>query len=416
MRRITAAVIAVLASAALLAACGGNDPEAKRYAFVTDSAGTDTDEMTAQTWAGTRSAADLKPCMATAYTTQEEDAGTAARMKAAVKDGAKVIVCSGKEMEEAVETAQKRYKKVHFILTETAPASTGGTQAAAASDASAGSDVSADPAASAEAAAGNAAGGSEAEAAKSDAKSEDSSSAESKKEQKEDSASGEMTEGENTCVIRISERDAGYIAGYALVADGMTNLGFMGGPDDREYANGFIAGCDRAATEKALAPGGVTVTCVFYEDTSLSPLRMDEAMKWYASGIRAIYVPNAGLRLAVEKAAELTENGYVAASGFGDRSSESGRVLLTTTMDLSSAVQKAIQDFENDTFRGGETYTVGAIEGCVTIAADFTRFTQLTDTACLLLLNNLGNGQARIPIGDMMQGTACVTVQAPAAE
>ena len=338
----------VLAAVCLLAcACGANDPEAKRYAFLSGAA---SDSFSEEVWSGLMAAANAKPCTATAYTPEEETAEAYAdQVKAAKKDGAKLFVCAGSSMRDILDAGQKKYKKLHFVLIE-----------------------------------------------------EDAAEAAREAKQAEETKDGKEPKEEsiykNTCIAVIAPQDAGYLVGYALVTNGNTKLGFMGGEEavDAAYASGFIQGAERAAADKALAAGSVTVRLAFTGSSALSPATMDKAMTWYDDGTDVIYAPQSGTRKSVIAAAELTENGRVAASGIKDVSSESARVIMTAVMSYPEVVKKIAADFENDSYAGGERVTYGVLDECVYLSADYASLTGFTDTNYSLLMSNLSSGQARI--------------------
>jgi len=119
-------------------------------------------------------------------------------------------------------------------------------------------------------------------------------------------------------------------------------------------------------------------------------------MQWYDDGTEVIYAPQKGVRKSVIAAAELSESGRVAASGTEDASTESARVLLTAKMDYAAVVKKIAEDFENDSFAGGERVTCGVLDSCVSLAADYSSMSGFSDTNYSLLLSNLSSGQARI--------------------
>ena len=336
----------------ILTACGDNDPEAKRYAMLSGADGPSADTLSEKVWSGLGTAAAAKPCVATVYTPEEdtEDAFRA-QLKAAKKDGAKLVVCAGYAMKDTLEAGQKANKKLSFVLIEE------------------------DTADAAE------------KAAMAELQAEDPKKAEK---------AAEINK--NTCIAKIAPQDAGYLVGYALVTNGSTKLGFMGGDEkiDTAYASGFVQGAERAASDKALGAGAVTIRLTFTGDAALSPAKMDKAMIWYDDGTEVIYAPQKGVRKSVIAAAELTENGRVAASGMEDASSESSRILMTAVMDYSSVVQKIAADFENDSYSGGERVTFGVLDGCVSLSADYGSLTGFSDTNYSLLLSNLSSGQARI--------------------
>ena len=341
----------------LLAACGGSNPEAKRYAMLTGTGGTGADALTGQVWAGLGAAAAAKPCTATSYTPEEdtEDAFKE-QLKTAKKDGAKLVFCAGESMRDTLIAGQKANKKLHFVLVEddTSAAALNAAQAPA-------------------------------------------SEGEEEQEKKKDKEQEESIY-KNTCYAGIAPQDAGYLVGYALVTNGSTKLGFLGGDQavDAAYVSGMSQGAERAASDKALAAGTVTIRVTFTGDAQVSPAKMDTAMQWYDDGTEVIYAPQKGVRKAVIAAAELSQSGRVAASGAEDASGESARILLTAKMDYAALVQKIASDFENDAFAGGERVTLGVLDNCVSLAADYASMTGFTDTSYSLLLSNLSSGQARI--------------------
>ncbi len=331
----------------LFAACGANDPEAKRYAMLTGEGGTGSDALTEQVWAGLGAAAAEKPCVATAYTPEENtEAAFKEQLKTAKKDGAKLVFCAGEPMRETLIAGQKANKKLHFVLIE--------------------DDTSQSVLKAAKA--------------------------------QEDGKEEEEEIYKNTHFANVAPQDAGYLIGYALVMNGNTRLGFMGGEEtvDTAYACGLIQGAERAASDKALSAGTVTIRITFTGDVQMSPAKMDLAMQWYDDGTEVIYAPQKGVRKSVVAAAELSENGRVAASGTEDASAESARILLSAKMDYAAVVKKIAADFENDSFAGGERTTYGVLDGCVSLAADYSSLTGFSDTSYSLLLSNLSSGQARI--------------------
>ena len=109
---------------------------------------------------------------------------------------------------------------------------------------------------------------------------------------------------------------------------------------------------------------------------------------------------------AVEKGAEASERGLYATAG--DVEGEiSQRRLLTTTLDLRTAVRLAAESFETEEFPGGEETTYGIASGCVGLQADYSRMTTFTDTTYSVFLTSFVNGRITIPGDDYTAGTSC---------
>ena len=236
-------------------------------------------------------------------------------------------------------------------------------------------------------------------------------------EEGEDAAVSEGTENirENTCVVKISFRDVGFLAGYAAVAEGYTNIAFMGGAESEAndiYLNGFIEGADAAAKERAVAQGGVTVTYGFTGSEELSPMTMSKAMDWYENGVQTIFAPGENICRAVVKAAETRQNGNVMTVGTQSKRAESDKILLTVIMNYGKAAYSVLEDFENDEFEGGKIVNYGLEEECVTIPDDLSGFTAFTSNTFQILKNNIKGNQINITDREMKAGGDVVKVTA----
>ena len=114
----------------------------------------------------------------------------------------------------------------------------------------------------------------------------------------------------NCYCITFKEEQAGYLAGYAVVKDGYTKLGFLGGmavPAVIRYGYGFVQGADAAAAELGqnieinYFYGGQ-----FYGDANITS-RMEG---WYANGTQIVFACGGGIYTSAVEAA-LKNNGYV---------------------------------------------------------------------------------------------------------
>ena len=90
------------------------------------------------------------------------------------------------------------------------------------------------------------------------------------------------------CAV-YQEEISGYMAGYATVKLGYTNLGFLGGmavPAVQRFGYGFVQGADAAATEMGIeASMKYAYGNQFYGDADLTAV-MDT---WYASGTEVVF-------------------------------------------------------------------------------------------------------------------------------
>ena len=164
-------------------------------------------------------------------------------IKQAVSDGADVIICPGVLFEEAVYTAQKKYKNVEFIIIDGEP---------------------------------------------------------------HDSSYNNYDVRDNTMPILFSEEQAGFLAGYAAVRDNNTELGFLGGMNQDsviKYGYGFVQGADYAAIEMGVDVNiKYCYTNTFLESEEAKSL----AERLYMHGTSVIFACGGSMGKSVIAAAEIT--------------------------------------------------------------------------------------------------------------
>lgn len=173
-------------------------------------------------------------------------------IKNAVKSGAKVVICPGNLLDEAVFEAQKQYPQVSFITINGEPHN---------------SDYS------------------------------------------------DTHLEENAEVIKFAEEEAGFLAGYAAVREGYRYMGFMGGmPEDSviRYGYGFVQGADYAAIEL----GEKVYIAYVYANTFTEGIHVKNmAANWFENGIEAIFTCSENMNKSVISAAEeLNKDVFVAES------------------------------------------------------------------------------------------------------
>ena len=108
----------------------------------------------------------------------------------------------------------------------------------------------------------------------------------------------------NVTNIKYTEEVSGYLAGYAIVKDGYTKLGFLGGinvPAVIRYGFGYVQGADAAAKEL-----GVTVDIKYWYSGSFAPndeikAKMDS---WYADGTQVVFACGGGILYSCIAAAD----------------------------------------------------------------------------------------------------------------
>ena len=96
----------------------------------------------------------------------------------------------------------------------------------------------------------------------------------------------------NVSMTQYQEEQAGLLAGYGAVKDGLTKLGFIGGmavPAVQRYGYGYVQGAEKAATELGLADGAVKMD-YYYAGAFASTTEATEfATSWYNNGTETIF-------------------------------------------------------------------------------------------------------------------------------
>lgn len=231
----------------------------------------------------------------------------------AVEGGAKLVVCPGFLFEEPVFIVQDQYPDVHFILLDGEPHN---------------GDYS------------------------------------------------EFKTNDTVMPILFQEDQAGYLAGYAAVKDGMTKLGFMGGmavPAVIRYGYGFVQGADAAAKEL-----GVDVE-IMYNYTgafAATPEAQAMAASWYQNGTEVVFGCGGAVGNSVMAAAE--EAGAKVIGVDVDQSGESDTVITSAMKMLSNSVYDGVKAFYDGSFPGGETSVFTAANDGVGLPMATSKFESFT--------------------------------------
>ncbi|MDD3127322.1 MAG: BMP family ABC transporter substrate-binding protein [Candidatus Izemoplasmatales bacterium] len=302
--------------------------------------GTITDKSFNQgTWEGVKAFADANDIDAIYF---RPNAGTQADYEEAidlvVANGANVVVCPGFLFETAIYSKQTQYPNVHFILIDGQP----------------------------------------------------------------HDASYNYSTAVNTLCILFQEEQSGFLAGYAAVADGYDNLGFMGGmelPAVIRFGIGYVAGAYYAAEvlDKTIVFNASRYTYLgdFNNDVS----HTTEAASWYAGddGVDIIFAAAGGAGNAVMAAAATANKKVIGVDV--DQASQSTTVVSSAMKLLAVAVGQALTDLIiDDDFAGGTTLTKGAAQDAVGLPlGDSFKFTTFTEAQYATLLAQVKAGTIVVP-------------------
>ena len=312
----------------MFAACGGsgNDANANggdaagyEIALVTDKGNIDDKSFNQGSWEGVVAFAEANNISHQYYKPEEaSDEGYLNAISLAVDGGAKVVVCPGYLFEVAVFNAQTMFPDVKFILLDGEPHTA-------------------------------------------------------------DYATYQ-TEANVACVM-YAEEEAGYLAGYAAVMDGMRTLGFEGGmavPAVIAFGQGYLQGIEAAATELGLEDGSVKVFYHYTGDFAETDVNKATAKAMFESGAEVIFGCGGSVGKSVFSAA--AEAGAKTIGVDVNQKADSETVITSAMKGLGASVQAVLESIyadSFDTYAGKTTYFSAANDG-VGLPDDFERFTSFT--------------------------------------
>ena len=187
-----------------------------------------------------------------------------------------------------------------------------------------------------------------------------------------DVGAGDLTEdyatyydpAKNVVCATFAEEQAGYLAGYAVVMDGYTKLGFLGGmavPAVIRYGYGWLQGARDAAKEL-----GVEVECnytyggQFFGDASITA-KMEG---WYAGGTEIVFACGGGIYTSAVEAANIHGAKVV---GVDVDQSYIDACIVTSAMkglqNVTETILGALEAGEWDSTYGGKFITYSLAEG-----------------------------------------------------
>ena len=214
----------------------------------------------------------------------------------------------------------------------------------------------------------------------------------------------------NVYCITYKEEQAGYLAGYAAVKDGFTELGFLGGmavPAVIRYGYGFVQGADAAAQEM-----GANIHINYWYGGAFSgDANITAKMEsWYSGGTQVVFACGGGIYTsAVEAAVKYdgkvigvdVDQRYVGDKGVADGAYSYNPFLTSAMKGLGVAVTDALDHITAGTWdtiagtNGNYGLEEGDYVGLPTEEASwgFTTFTQDEYTA---LLEKIRSGEITV--------------------
>ncbi len=173
----------------------------------------------------------------------------------------------------------------------------------------------------------------------------------------------------NIAPISFKEEQSGYFAGYAVVMDGFTRLGFTGGgggtnPACCRYGYGFAQGAEAAAAELGVEVE-LKYSWQYGASFQASPELQTMIKGWYENGTEIVFACGGSMFQSVAAAAA-ENDGFVVGVDV-DQSGESDTVVTSAMKGLSNATEWAITKFYDGTWDeiGGIPTSLGVNEDAV---------------------------------------------------
>lgn len=173
----------------------------------------------------------------------------------------------------------------------------------------------------------------------------------------------------NVAGISFKEEQCGYFAGYAIVMDGFTKLGFSGGGGGsndacRRYGYGYVQGAEAAAAQL-----GITVDMNFSwaygASFSASPELQTMINGWYVNGTEIVFACGGAMFDSITAAAGAND-GYVVGVD-SDQSFQDPTVITSALKGVGEAAAWAIGKVYDGSWDeiGGTSTSLGVADGAV---------------------------------------------------
>lgn len=173
---------------------------------------------------------------------------------------------------------------------------------------------------------------------------------------------------ENVASIMYAEEESGYLAGYAAVMDGKTNLGFMGGmsvPAVQAFGYGYLQGAEAAAEELELEDGAIKSIYHYTGNFDETDTNKATAKTMYQQGMEVIFACGGSVGKSVMSAA--SESDALVIGVDVDQRYDSETVMTSAAKGLAASVVSVLDSiFKTDdwaTYSGKTTFFNAANNG-----------------------------------------------------
>ena len=199
----------------------------------------------------------------------------------------------------------------------------------------------------------------------------------------------------NVKAVAYQEEQCGYFAGYAVVKEGYTKLGFCGGgggtnPACCRYGYGYVQGANAAAKELGV---NVEINYTWLYGSSYSPSTELQTLcnGWYGNGTQVIFACGGTLCQSVFAAAAANDGLTVGVDV--DQSGDSDTVITSAMKELAnSVVQMAKKNAAGEWDKLDGCVTLGAADNDTGIPTENWKFKKFTVDEYNKLFESVKNG------------------------
>ncbi|MGX8774478.1 MAG: BMP family lipoprotein [Bacillota bacterium] len=262
--------------------------------------------------------------------TEQTDAAFTEAIKAAINKGAKVVIVDNSTMADAIYAMQKAYPEIDFVMMDAEPY---------------------------------------------------------------DADTGESLLMKNTVAADFDSSQAGYLAGYAAVIDGSTELGFIGQArtaDIRAFGYGYVKGAERAAGEIGAS---VTMDYSYCDSTDREDV-YKKAIGMYDDGAQVIFAAGSNIQEPVIEAAEAKDAKVIGSCT--DQSGKSDTVITSAVYGIRGALKEILGDYAAGRFPGGEIIAYNAGNDGIGLELRNNRLSNLTQSQYDAVYKSLASGEIQI--------------------
>ena len=203
----------------------------------------------------------------------------------------------------------------------------------------------------------------------------------------------------NTVALAFDSGQAGFLAGYAAVTDGYTQLGFIGESSEdeiRDFGYGYIKGANRAAREMGVE---VYMDYVYCKDSQDRDAVYETAEDMYDNGAEVIFSAGNNIDEPVIDAAEVKDKEVI--GSIADQIQKSDKVITSAIYHVDNALKEVLGKYSDGEFPGGEVLVYNAHNDGIGLELKNNRLNSMTQGQYDAVYDELASGDIKVNTDDI---------------